>query len=187
MWAWILWVVGTLLVLGLAAFAALVLVMRTKSRRGLAVVRRFNRRVTNRRTLRDAGEPGSSNDLIRHVGRRSGVRYATPIGVYRMDDDFLVYLPYGAGVDWLRNVRAAGSAELRVDGQSYVVTPEIIEPAEALPYLTAVDRRIARLFKVTDFLALRRVVTGSGGAASAAAAAGQDGSAAARDGAGGAP
>ncbi|GAA2217104.1 hypothetical protein GCM10010413_00100 [Promicromonospora sukumoe] len=164
MWTWILWVVGALLVLGLAAFVALVLVMRTKNRRGLAVVRRFNRRVTNRRTLRDAGKAGSSNDLIRHVGRRSGARYATPIGVYPMDDDFLVYLPYGAGVDWLRNVRAAGSAELLVDGQTYVVTPEIVEPAEALPYLSAADRRVARLFKVTDFLALRRA---PGGAADA--------------------
>ena len=164
MWTWILWVVGALLVLGLAAFVALVLVMRTKNKRGLGIVRRFNRRFTNRRTLPRAGEPGSSNDLIRHVGRRSGARYATPIGVYPMGDDFLVYLPYGSGVDWLRNVRAAGSAELRVDGQTYVVTPEIVEPAAALPYLSAADRRVARLFRVTDFLALRRVAVGSDGA-----------------------
>ncbi len=175
MWTWILWVVGALLVLGLAAFVALVLVMRTKNRRGLAVVRRFNRRVTNRRTLRDAGEAGSSNDLIRHVGRRSGAPYATPIGVYPMDDDFLVYLPYGTGVDWLRNVRAAGSADLLVDGRTYVVTPEIVEPAEALPYLSAADRRVARLFKVTDFLALRRVPVGAAGAESETSATGPGG------------
>ncbi|WP_051433025.1 nitroreductase family deazaflavin-dependent oxidoreductase, partial [Promicromonospora kroppenstedtii] len=164
MWAWILWVVGALLVLGLAAFVALVLVMRTKNRRGLAVVRRFNRRFTNRAALRDAGEPGASAALVRHVGRRSRASYATPIGVYRMDGDFLVYLPYGTAVDWLRNVRAAGAAELRVDGHDHTVTPEIVEPAEALPYLTAADRRVARLFGVTDFLALRRVPVGPDGA-----------------------
>ncbi|WP_020015950.1 nitroreductase family deazaflavin-dependent oxidoreductase [Promicromonospora sukumoe] len=182
MWSWILWAVVVLLVLGLACFTALVLVMRTKNPRGLAVVRRFNRRFTNRRTLRHAGEAGSSNDLIRHVGRRSGMRYATPIGVYPMGDDFLVYLPYGSGVDWLRNVRAAGSAELRVDGQTYVVTPEIVEPAAALPYLSAADRRVARLFRVTDFLALRRVAVGSDGAGAPAAA-----GPVADDGAGGTP
>lgn len=163
MWTWILWVVAALLVLGLAWFAALVLVMRTKNRRGLAVVRRFNRRFTNRAALRDAGEPGASAALVRHVGRRSGASYATPIGVYPMDGDFLVYLPYGKAVDWLRNVRAAGAAELRVDGQTYAVNPEIVEPAVALPHLSAADRRVARLFGVTDFLALRRVPVGSGG------------------------
>ncbi|WP_285100779.1 nitroreductase family deazaflavin-dependent oxidoreductase [Promicromonospora sp. MEB111] len=186
MWTWILWVVGTLLVLGLAAFAALVLVMRSKNRRGLGVVRRFNRRVTNRGALRDAGEPGASAALVRHVGRRSGASYSTPIGVYPMDGDFLVYLPYGRAVDWLRNIQAAGTAELRVDGHEHTVTPQLVEPGRALPYLSGADRRVARLFGVTDFLALRRVGPGSGDAASRAAAADQDGSAAARDGAGGA-
>lgn len=157
MWTWILWVIGGLLVAALAGFLALVVTMRTKNRRGLAAIRQFSRRFGRQAALRDAGEPDSSTSVIRHVGRRSGKPYATPIGVYPMGDDFLVYLPYGPDVDWLRNVRAAGTAELRVKGQTHLVTPRMVEPAEALPYVTATDRRVARLFGVTDFLLLERV------------------------------
>lgn len=163
MWIWILWTVVGLLVVGLGWFLGLVVTMRTKNRRGLAVIRRFGRRVANPRTLRTAGEPGSSTAAVRHVGRKSGKPYATPIGVYPMDGDYLVYLPYGPDVDWLRNIRAAGSAELLVDGRTHVVTPRMVEPAEALPYLSAQDRLVARLFGVVDFLALELVPVASGG------------------------
>lgn len=165
MWTWILWVVVGLLVVALAGFLALVVSMRTKNRRGLGVIRRFGKRFGRPIELRTAGEPGAAAAVIRHLGRRSGAPYATPIGVYPMDDDFLVYLPYGPDVDWLRNIRAAGSAELRVDGRTHRVTPQIVEPVEALPYLSKRDRGVARLFGVTDFLALRRVPVTSGGVA----------------------
>jgi deazaflavin-dependent oxidoreductase (nitroreductase family) len=163
MWVWILWVIVGLLVVALSGFLALVLVMRTKNRRGLLLVRRLGRRFGRPIELRTAGEPGASAAVIRHVGRRSGASYATPIGVYPLDDDFLVYLPYGPDVDWLRNIRAAGAAELRVEGQTHRVTPQIIEPAEALPHVSARDRGVARLFGVTDFLLLRRAPVASGG------------------------
>ncbi|MFC8799755.1 nitroreductase family deazaflavin-dependent oxidoreductase [Promicromonospora sp. NPDC057138] len=164
MWVWILWVVLGLLVVALAGFLALVMAMRTKNRRGLAIIRRFSRRFGRPIELRTAGEPGASAAVVRHVGRKSGASYATPIGVYPMDDDFLVYLPYGPGVDWLRNIRAAGSAELRVEGRTHRVAPQVVEPADALPYLSARDRRVARVFGVTDFLVLRRTPVVSGGA-----------------------
>jgi deazaflavin-dependent oxidoreductase (nitroreductase family) len=165
MWVWILWVVVGLVVLGLGLFLALVLAMRTKNPRGLAVIRRFNRRFTNRGTMRDAGEPGSSSAVIRHVGRTSGKPYATPIGALPMDDNFLVYLPYGHGVDWLRNILAAGSAELLVEGRTYLVTPELVGQAEVLSYLSAADRRVVRLFRVTDFLVLQPAPVIAGGGA----------------------
>ncbi|MGI5189261.1 nitroreductase family deazaflavin-dependent oxidoreductase [Promicromonospora sp. CA-289599] len=163
MWTGILWAVVGLLVVALAGFLALVVSMRTKNRRGLGVIRRFGKRFGRSIELRTAGEPGASAAVIRHVGRRSGAPYATPIGVYPMGDDFLVYLPYGPDVDWLRNIRAAGSAELRVEGRTHQVVPQVIEPAEALPYLSQRDRRIASLFGVTDFLALRHAPVVSGG------------------------
>lgn len=163
MWTWILWTVVGLLVVALAGFVALVVSMRTKNRRGLSAIRKFSKRFGRPVELRTAGERGASAAVIRHVGRRSGAPYATPIGVYPMGDDFLVYLPYGPGVDWLRNIRAAGSAELRVEGHTYQVAPQVVEPADALPYLSKRDRGVARLFGVTDFLALRRVPVASGG------------------------
>lgn len=155
MWVWILWAVIGLLVLGLGLALAMVVTMRTKNPRGLGMIRRFHRRYTNRRMLRDAGEPGAYAALIRHVGRRSGKPYTTPIGAFPKGEGFLVLLPYGVDADWLRNVRAAGSAELRAEGRAHRVTPHLVGRAEALPFLSAGHRAVVRLLGLVDFLVLR--------------------------------
>jgi deazaflavin-dependent oxidoreductase (nitroreductase family) len=158
-----LWTVLGLAVLLLGVVTALVTVMRTKHPRGLAVVRTFNRRFNNPRMLRAAGLPGSRLAVLRHVGRRSGTPYATPIGVFPMGDDFLAVLSYGSDTDWLRNVRAAGSAELVSDGQTYQVSAaRIIGRAEALPHVPDAQLPFVRLFGVTDFLVLQRAHVTSG-------------------------
>jgi len=163
MWAWILWTVVGLLVLGLGWFLAFVVTMRTKNPRGLAIIRGLNRRFANPGTLRSAGEHGSSTAVIRHVGRKSGKPYTTPIDVYPKDDGYLVFLPYGSDADWVRNVRAAGSAEVGLDGRRHrVVAPRIVGPAEALPYVSAQNRRVARLFGIVDFLVLEHAPAVSG-------------------------
>src|SRR3954452_3417920 len=46
--------------------------------------------------------------LVRHVGRRSGRAYATPLVVARVAGGFVVELTYGPDVDWYRNITAAG-------------------------------------------------------------------------------
>ena len=155
MWVWMLWVVVGLLVLGLVLALVVVLTLRTKNPRGVGMIRRFHRRYTNRRMVRDAGEPGAYAALIRHVGRRSGTLYATPIGVFPQDEAFLVLLPYGVDADWLRNVRAAGAAELRADGRTHRVTPHLVGRAEALPFLSPGHRAVVRLLGLVDFLVLR--------------------------------
>ena len=165
MWTWVLWTVVGLVVLVLGVLLALVLTMRTKHPRALAVVRRFNRRFNNPRMLRHAGRPGSELVAIRHVGRRSGTPYATPIGVFPWGDGYLAVLSYGPDTDWLRNIRAAGSAELVSDGQTHrVVAAQVIGRAEALPHLPRAHSRFVRLFGVTDFLVLERVPVASGSA-----------------------
>lgn len=156
-WATVLWVAAGLVALVVIIFVTLVVVMRTKRPGALAVVRGFNRRFNNPRMLRLAGRPGSSLAVVRHVGRRSGRPYATPIGVLPMGDDFLAVLSYGADTDWLRNMRAAGVAELGLDGQTHRVAPgQVVGRAEALPYLPQGQLPFVRLFGVTDFLVLRR-------------------------------
>ncbi|GAA4708461.1 deazaflavin-dependent oxidoreductase, nitroreductase family [Promicromonospora umidemergens] len=169
MWIGTLWVIVGLVVLVLSVLLTLVVVMRTKRPQALVVVRRFNRRFNNPRMLRLAGRSGSALAVVRHVGRRSGTPYATPIGVLPMDDAFLAILSYGSDTDWLRNIRAAGSAELVNDGQTHQVTAaQIIGRAEALPYLPKAQLPFVRLFGVTDFLVLERAQVTSGGAPSAA-------------------
>jgi len=46
--------------------------------------------------------------LVRHVGRRSGRIYETPLLVARVPDGFVIELTYGSDVDWYRNIAAAG-------------------------------------------------------------------------------
>ena len=81
--------------------------------RGIA---RFNRRFTNRLTLKVAGYlPGFA--IVSHVGRKSGRPYRTPVNAFRTDDGYIIALTYGAESDWVKNVLAAGSCELQTRGR----------------------------------------------------------------------
>lgn len=79
-------------------------------------VARFNRRVTNRVTGPFADRlPGFA--IVEHVGRRSGKTYHTPVNVFRVGDEYVFALTYGAETDWVRNVEAAGGCEIVTRGQ----------------------------------------------------------------------
>ncbi|HUG17036.1 MAG TPA: nitroreductase family deazaflavin-dependent oxidoreductase [Thermomicrobiales bacterium] len=79
-------------------------------------VARFNRRVSNRLIGTFAGRaPGMG--MVRHVGRRSGRAYETPVNVFARDGGYIIALTYGADTDWVKNVLAAGGCELRTRGR----------------------------------------------------------------------
>ena len=128
---------------------------RTGFRPVLDAVRRFNRGFNNPRQMRTAGQPGSYAGIVEHVGRRSGTTYRTPIGIVRTDDGLLVTLPYGTGTDWLRNVRAAGTATVTVEGEVIEVDqPRIVSREAVAEHLSPGDARTATLFGIDDFLLL---------------------------------
>jgi deazaflavin-dependent oxidoreductase (nitroreductase family) len=103
--------------------------------------------------MRSAGQEGSGTSVIRHVGRRSGQAYQTPIVAARHDDRFLIALPYGSRTDWLKNVLAAGSATIVASGHAYEVHhPEIIPMAEATAYFRPREQRMHRQFRVDTAL-----------------------------------
>jgi hypothetical protein len=64
--------------------------------------------------------------LVRHVGRRSGKVYETPIIASPVKDGFVIELTYGYDVDWHKNVLAAGGCTLIRHGKAYVI--DGIEP-----------------------------------------------------------
>ncbi|MFI6869903.1 nitroreductase family deazaflavin-dependent oxidoreductase [Nocardia sp. NPDC050406] len=153
---WILLAIGTPVGLVLGWFCFLVVVMRLGYAPGIAAVRRFNRRFTNRRVIKTAGQPGASASVIRHIGRSSGTPYATPVGVTEAEGDFLISLPYGTSPDWLRNVRAAGTAEVVHEGRSYRVSePELVSAASVARYQSRSERLGLWLFGVDHVLRLR--------------------------------
>jgi deazaflavin-dependent oxidoreductase (nitroreductase family) len=122
-------------------------------------VRVFNKRVLNPAMMKLAGRKHWYAAVIRHEGRRSGKEYATPVmAVPAAGDAFIVPLPYGEGVDWLKNVLAAGQAVVEAKGESYdVVEPEVIGAAEAFPLLDEQHRRMWRRFGIERYLRLKRV------------------------------
>jgi deazaflavin-dependent oxidoreductase (nitroreductase family) len=59
--------------------------------------------------------------IVRHVGRRSGKKYETPIIVQPAGDGFVIELTYGPSVDWYKNVLAAGGSTVVWHGRDYVI------------------------------------------------------------------
>ena len=120
-----------------AAMAAFVIGIRRKDPATLRIARVIQRDFVNPLALRRAGEAGSQWAVVRHVGRRSGRPYETPVGATAEPGGFVVMLPYGAGAQWVRNVRAAGSAVLAVDdgraviaaGSADGVPPSVLGPS----------------------------------------------------------
>jgi deazaflavin-dependent oxidoreductase (nitroreductase family) len=116
-------------------------------------VRVFNKHLLNPLMLRLAGRKHWYASVIEHTGRRSEKHYATPVVAERVPDGFLVPLPYGVGVDWLRNVLATGHATIRTHGQSCaVVQPEVIPAEAANRQLLPQRRRTYDLFGVENYL-----------------------------------
>ena len=62
----------------------------------------------NRVTSRIARSGHGPFSLIRHVGRKSGRTYETPVILATVPEGFISELTYGDRVNWYRNVVAAG-------------------------------------------------------------------------------
>jgi deazaflavin-dependent oxidoreductase (nitroreductase family) len=83
----------------------------------------------NRVTVRAARRGGGPFSLIRHVGRRSGRTYETPVVLARVPEGFVAELTYGENVNWFRNIEAAGGCVVVFGGAEYRV--EGIAPLDA--------------------------------------------------------
>jgi deazaflavin-dependent oxidoreductase (nitroreductase family) len=111
---------------------------------------RINKVVTNRVAGGVAGRlPGFG--IITHRGRRSARTYHTPVNVFRRPGGYIVALTYGQG-DWVKNVLAAGNAQIRSRGRTHHVdNPRVVnDPARSgLPLPV---RGILGVLNVDDFL-----------------------------------
>lgn len=88
-------------------------------------------RTLNRWTTRRARSGRGPFSLVRHVGRRSGAVYETPIIVAPVAEGFVAELTYGEKVDWYRNVIAAGGCEMLVGGVLHRVIAVDSYPVDA--------------------------------------------------------
>lgn len=118
------------------------------------VVARFNSRVTNHVSRPFAAHlPGFA--VVTHVGRRSGRTYHTPVNMFRDDERYVIALTYGADSQWVRNVMAAGSCDVRTHGRSvHLCEPRIFtDPARRLVPVPV--RAVLQILDVSDFLSMR--------------------------------
>ncbi|MGB3476371.1 MAG: nitroreductase family deazaflavin-dependent oxidoreductase [Mycobacterium sp.] len=94
--------------------------------------------------------PGTS--VITHRGRKSGKPYETVVTTYRKDGLLAIALGHGK-TDWVKNVLAAGEADVRLSrSELHLVNPRILPAGSgdtSLPFLLRVqNRKVAVL--VTD-------------------------------------
>lgn len=146
------------LVLTIGAIGAVFVVgMRRKSPLVLDAVRRTGR-ATKRFALPLSGKPGGIASVVRHVGRKTGRPYETPVQAVATDEGFVIALPYGPNTDWLKNVLAAGSATIVHEGSTdQVDRPEVVSMSEAGSLFPPREQRAHRLFGVELALLVRRV------------------------------
>jgi deazaflavin-dependent oxidoreductase (nitroreductase family) len=117
-----------------------------------AILRRLTQ-VTRPLAMRSAGTETSDKSIVRHVGRRSGRAYETPVVAIEHDDGFLIALPYGQRTDWVKNVVADGVASVVSHGRTYQVDhPQVIPMAEATTFFGPKEQKLHRRFAVATCL-----------------------------------
>jgi F420H(2)-dependent quinone reductase len=75
----------------------------------------------NRATVPAARSGRGPFALVRHVGRKTGKAYETPLLLAPLGPDFVAELTYGPEVAWYRNVVAAGRCTVVVKGVAHEI------------------------------------------------------------------
>lgn len=113
-------------------------------------VAKFNRRVTNP-AARSITPWLPYLGTLEHVGRKSGMRYRTPLLVFPTLDGFVVLIGYGLHSDWVKNVLAGGQAVLHRRGSSIaLVNPRLVSKAEGAAIVSGPSGMVYRLFPYNE-------------------------------------
>ncbi|MDO5498297.1 MAG: nitroreductase family deazaflavin-dependent oxidoreductase [Propionibacteriaceae bacterium] len=86
--------------------------------------------------------------LIRHVGRKSGRHYETPVLLAELPGYLVLELTYGERVDWFRNISRMDTFEVVHRGK--VVTIDRIEPCSVEQGRAAYGPLASRVLRATD-------------------------------------
>ena len=119
---------------------------------------RFVARFVNPLTLLVAGRRWMPVvGVLRHTGRRSGRTYATPLGMRRLGDGFVIPLTFSESAAWYRNLVAAGSCEVSYLGRTYRLgTPRVVDYGAAAPAFPRYERLQFRALGIAEYLVLRQ-------------------------------
>jgi deazaflavin-dependent oxidoreductase (nitroreductase family) len=82
--------------------------------------------------------------IVHHRGRTSGTPYETVVNAMRVDDLLVIGLIHGK-TNWVKNVLAAGGADIRLrSGVVHVTNPRVIDKGTEDPSLPKRVRQMAR-------------------------------------------
>jgi deazaflavin-dependent oxidoreductase (nitroreductase family) len=123
--------------------------LQQQLRDGLLIVLKYALNPLTRRLARSSFGPFA---IVRHVGRRSGKHYETPIIVSPVKDGFVIELTYGYDVDWHKNVLAAGGCAVVWHGKEYKINKiEPLDPETGRAAFPPPQQLILRLLGRTHF------------------------------------
>jgi len=106
-----------------------------------------NKRIFNPLELKKGKRP-----TLTHVGRSSGNAYVTPLDAHAVADGYMFILVYGSKSDWVQNVLASGSATLKKDGNTFVLTnPRVVSGDVSWPMIGE-DKKPPGFLKIDEFL-----------------------------------
>jgi F420H(2)-dependent quinone reductase len=110
----------------------------------------------NRVTSRLARSGHGPFSLVRHVGRKTGKTYETPLILARLGRDFIAELTYGEDVSWYRNAVAANGCRIVWKGVEHrIVGIEPCDPELALRAFGYPAAAILRVLRRREFRLLR--------------------------------
>jgi hypothetical protein len=111
------------------------------------------RHTVNPLAMRVARSGRGPFSIIRHVGRKSGTSYETPLILAEVPQGFVAELTYGEGVAWYRNVTASGGrCAVLHRGATYAIDRmDTMETAAGLRAFGAPRNLVLRLLRRTEF------------------------------------
>jgi hypothetical protein len=116
-------------------------------------VRYFNKRYLNKIMFLIAGKPHSGIALLTHKGRVSGKVFQIPIMAAACPGGFVFALTYGQGVDWYKNLQAAGWGRLKWHGVDYLLrNPRLINAREGQSMFRTIKGAILRVIRIENFI-----------------------------------
>jgi len=93
--------------------------------------------------------------VVRHVGRKSGRHYRSPVVAFASESGVVIPMTYGRDVDWARNIIHAHGCELARMGRRIALrNPRIVGFKGAEPHLPAAVRPLLRLADFPGYVLL---------------------------------
>ncbi|WP_405495930.1 nitroreductase family deazaflavin-dependent oxidoreductase [Nocardia sp. NBC_00511] len=117
---------------------------------------KINRRISNP-VLGVMARLAPGFGIVIHRGRKSGRVYRSPVMVFARGDGYRIALTYGRDVDWLKNIRAAGTFEFETRGRTVELTEPVVGEDASAGWAPPVVRQVLVALSAPYYVQARRL------------------------------